>query len=146
MSPRQVVLLTSLEWAVPRNILVSVLNDFITFLESAFTSHSQLAENTATLSLLECALRRFSPVNPLVRMRTCEKHRGWVLRFRFAVYRSHFLSPCPLIHHSLSPITFLFTLLRTLLHSSKTHPFYFQSIQHSLRKTPRRGGRRHPSC
>src|SRR5260370_25948232 len=115
-------------------------------LKFPFTSHSQLAENTATLSLLECPLRRFSPVNPLV-MNDNLRKRPWVgatlplrrLSFSFPV-------PCPLIHHSLSPITFLFTLLRTPLHSPKTHPFYFQSIPHSLRKTPPAWGRRHPSC
>jgi hypothetical protein len=38
-------------------------------------------------------------------------------------------------------ISFPFTLLRTLLHCSKTHLFCFQSIPHSLRKTTRGGGR-----
>src|SRR5260370_17185331 len=109
------------------------------------TSHSQLAENTATLSLLECPLRRFSPVNPLV-MNDNLRKRPWVgatlplrrLSFSFPV-------PCPLIHHSLSPITFLFTLLRTPLHSPKPHPFYFQSIPHSFPQTPPPRPSHHPS-
>src|SRR5216684_2136207 len=37
-------------------------------------------------------------------------------------------------------IPFLFTFLRTLLHSGKAQPFYFQSIPHSLPKTTRGGG------
>src|SRR6266851_147266 len=40
-----------------------------------------------------------------------------------------------------SPLTiafksFLFTFFRTLLHSSKTQPFCFQSVPHSFTKTP----------
>jgi hypothetical protein len=38
--------------------------------------------------------------------------------------------------YSLSPIPFLFILLRTLLHSSKTQLVCFQAIPNSLRKTP----------
>jgi hypothetical protein len=38
------------------------------------------------------------------------------------------------------PIPFLFTFLRTLLHSAKAQPFYFQSFPHSLPKTTRGGG------
>src|SRR5712664_502391 len=37
-------------------------------------------------------------------------------------------------------IPFLFTFLRTLLHSTKAQPFYFQSFPHSLPKTTRGGG------
>src|SRR6266478_1508020 len=37
-------------------------------------------------------------------------------------------------------IPFLFTLLRTLLHSLKAQLFSFQAIPHSLRKTTRGGG------
>src|SRR5713226_737091 len=37
-------------------------------------------------------------------------------------------------------IPFLFAFLRTLLHSGKAQPFYFQSIPHSLPKTTRGGG------
>src|SRR6266851_4088725 len=40
----------------------------------------------------------------------------------------------------LSPIPFLFTFLRTLLHSPKTQPFCFQAIPHSLPRTTRGGG------
>jgi hypothetical protein len=49
------------------------------------------------------------------------------------------LEPCLPIPCFLSPIPFLFILLRTLLHflhSRKTQPFYFQAIPHSLHKTP----------
>ena len=47
-------------------------------------------------------------------------------------------------HHPLPTtrtIRCLFILLRTLLHSPKTQPFYFQAIPHSLPKTPGGGGR-----
>jgi|SRR5712664_572009 len=62
---RRAVLLTPLECADPSSIPISILNAPITLLESALTSHFQIAENTATLSLLECALTRLSPVTPL---------------------------------------------------------------------------------
>src|SRR5204863_7193511 len=65
-------------------------------------------------------------------MLTYEKHRGGSYSSVCAVYHCHFLSPSPLIHHSLSPITFLFTLFCT---HQKRHRFYFHSIPHSLRKT-----------
>src|SRR5713226_7993375 len=65
MRARHTDLLTPLECAVPRSILISILGARINPLESALTSHSQLTENTATLSLLECALTRLSPVTPL---------------------------------------------------------------------------------
>src|SRR6266704_4214188 len=48
------------------------------------------------------------------------------------------LRPVPLSHYL--PIPFLFTLLRTLLHSPKTQPFCFQAIPHSLPKITRGGG------
>src|SRR5258706_10675915 len=38
------------------------------------------------------------------------------------------------------PIPFVFTLLRTLLHSSRTQPIYFQALPHSLPKNTRGGG------
>src|SRR5260370_12144326 len=53
---------------------------------------------------------------------------------------------CPLtfgpshVSTSFRLIPFLFTFLRTLLHSGKAQPFYFQSIPHSLPKTTRGGG------
>src|SRR5258708_7513359 len=65
MRPRHAVLLTPLECAVPRCILFSIQSAPVTPLESALTSHSQLIENTATLSLVECAVARFSPAPPL---------------------------------------------------------------------------------
>ncbi len=135
MSPRQVVLLTSLEWAVPRNILVSVLNDFITFLESAFTSHSQLAENTATLSLLECALRRFSPVNPL----ECALSKNTVGGGYSAASPSIVLISCPRVPLS----TILYPLSPFFSHScalfcthQKRIPFIFNRFSTLYAKHP----------
>ena len=52
---------------------------------------------------------------------------------------THFAAPAPAITLKF----FLFTFLRTLLHSPKTQLFYFQAIPHSLAKTP--GGRGTPS-
>ncbi len=65
MLARHFVLLTPLECADPSSIPISILNARITLLESALTSHSQVAENTANLSLLECALTSFPSVTPL---------------------------------------------------------------------------------
>src|SRR6266478_4742252 len=65
MLARHAVLLTRLECAVPSSILYSKQNQPVTSLESALTSQSQLVENTATLSLVECALTRLSPATPL---------------------------------------------------------------------------------
>ena|SRR6266852_18660 len=65
MLARRAVLLTPLECSIPISILISILNVPITPLDSALTSHPQLTENTATLSLAECALTTFSPATPL---------------------------------------------------------------------------------
>ena len=65
MLVRHAVLLTPLECVVPIIILYSKQRQSITPLESALTSQSQLVENTATLSLVECALTRLSPATPL---------------------------------------------------------------------------------
>jgi hypothetical protein len=59
------VLLTPLESAYPTSIPISILIWPVTPLESALIRPSQLAENTATLSLSESALTRFSPASPL---------------------------------------------------------------------------------
>src|SRR5260370_4745836 len=65
MLARHAVLLTRLECAVPSSILYSKQRPPVTSLESALTSHSQLVENTATLSPVECALTSLSPATPL---------------------------------------------------------------------------------
>src|SRR5260370_36607288 len=65
MLARHAVLLTRLECAVSSSILYSKQNQPVTSLESALTSRSQLVENTATLSLVECALTRLSSATPL---------------------------------------------------------------------------------
>src|SRR5260370_10874011 len=56
MRSRPVVLLTALECAVPICLPIGILHAPLTSLESALTGPSHLTENTATLSLLECAL------------------------------------------------------------------------------------------
>src|SRR6266436_7496775 len=65
MLARHAVLLTRLECAVPSSILYSKQSPPVTSLESALTSQPQLVENTATLSLVGCALTRLSPATPL---------------------------------------------------------------------------------
>src|SRR5712664_3828380 len=114
MLARHFVLLTPLECADLSSIPISILNAPITLLESALTSHFQIAENTATLSLLECALTSLPPVTPL----ECAlpKNTGGgggpsQLRAR--------RSPTP-------PPSFVFILLRTLLH-------FFAFTQNSTR-------------
>src|SRR6266852_194144 len=108
MCARHAVLLTPLECAVPRSILISILSARINPLESALRSHSKLIENTTTLSLLECALMRFSPATPLECAVTKNTGVGGAVP----------LIPHLVIRHSsLATILkfFLFTLLRTLL-------------------------------
>ncbi len=65
MRPRHAVLLTSLEFADPDCLPFYQQIAPVTSLESALTRHSQLTENTATLSPSECALTDFSPATPL---------------------------------------------------------------------------------
>jgi hypothetical protein len=65
MRPRHAALLSPLECAVPNDLPISILYAPVTSLESALTSHFQVAENTATLSPVECALTRLSPATPL---------------------------------------------------------------------------------
>ncbi len=134
MRPCSAVLLTPLECAVPGRIPISIQSAPGNPLESALTSHSQPVENTATLSLLECALTRLSPATPLESALTKNRPVG----------EGPHLVPEPATHHlSLAAILkfFLFTLLRTLLRSPKTQPFSFQALPHSLPKTTRGGGR-----
>jgi len=138
MRPCSAVLLTPLECAVPGRIPISIQSAPGNPLESALTSHSQPVENTATLSLLECALTRLSPATPLESALTKNRPVG----------EGPHLVPEPATHHlSLAAILkfFLFTLLRTLLRSPKTQPFSFQALPHSLPKTTRGGGVRRPS-
>src|SRR5260370_42456830 len=65
MLARPVVLLTRLEFTVPCSILISIQNASLSPLESALMSRSQLVENTATLSLAECAVTALSTTTPL---------------------------------------------------------------------------------
>jgi hypothetical protein len=65
MRPRHAVLLTPLECTVPISLPISILNAPVTSLESALSGHSRIVENTAALSLVECALTRLSPATPL---------------------------------------------------------------------------------
>jgi hypothetical protein len=59
------VLLTRLESPVPCSILISIQNAPLSPLESALVSRSQLVENTAALSLAECAVTALSSTTPL---------------------------------------------------------------------------------
>ncbi len=121
MRPCSAVLLTPLECAVPGRIPISIQSAPGNPLESALTSHSQTVENTATLSLLECALTRLSPATPLESALTKNRAGG----------REPLLVPELATHHvSLATILkfFLFTLLRTLLRSfarsQESSPFF----------------------
>jgi|SRR5712664_3807528 len=131
MRPRYAVLLTPLESADPTCLLISIINAPVTPLESALTDPSQLTENTAALSLLECTLTRFSPATPLES--ALPKNTGGgglsipiqnrpLATPRSARYSSSFFShPC--------------ALFCAFLHSEKTQLFYFQSLPHCLPKT-----------
>ena len=103
MRPRYAVLLTPLESADPTCLLISIINAPVTPLESALTDPSQLAENTAALSLLECALTRFSPATPLESALTKNNGGG---RGHFSQFRDSALAT--LLK------SFPFTLLRSL--------------------------------
>src|SRR5260370_9874298 len=72
-------------------------------------------------------------------MTTCEKDRGWGLLFRFAVYRSHFLSRVPLstILYPLSP--FFSHSCALLCTHQKRIPFIFNRFRTLYAKHPRRG-------
>src|SRR5260370_304448 len=65
MLARHAVPLTPLECAVPMCLPIGIPNALITSLESALAGPSQLTENTATLSLLECALTSISSASSL---------------------------------------------------------------------------------
>jgi hypothetical protein len=129
MRLRHAVLLTPLECADLRTLPSSILSVPVTPLKSALTSHSQLTENTATLSLLECALTSISPLTSLECAVTKNTGGG-----------GQGCNTLHLVMHHSSLATLLkffrFTLLRTLLHVRKTQLFCFQAIPHSLRKTP----------
>src|SRR5260370_2889224 len=65
MRPHHGVLLTPLECTVPSSIIISILKTPLNPLESALRDTLQVTEDKTTLSLLECALTRFSPATPL---------------------------------------------------------------------------------
>jgi len=108
MRARHTDLLTPLECAVPISILISILSARINPLESALTSHSQLIENTATLSPAECAVTSNSLANPLECALTKNTGGGGAVPL---------IQELIILHSSLATIlkSFLFTLLRTLL-------------------------------
>src|SRR6266849_5159505 len=159
MPARHAVLLTPLECAVPSSILYSKQSPPVTSLESALTSQSQLVENTATLSLVECALTRLSPATPLecavpknlggggsffpFRKQSTPSQRQGPL-----VYPEQSRPKIPTLperatHHSPQYSSSFFShscaLFCTFLHSTKTQLSSFQSLPHSLAKTPRGG-------
>jgi hypothetical protein len=119
MRPRHAVLLTPSESALPSCLPFFKQIAPVTPLESALTNHSQLIENTATLSLVESALTKTRGVEGILPVPE-----------RFHLERSQ---------GAITLKFFLFTLLRTLLHSRKTQPFSFQALAHSLPKTTRGG-------
>src|SRR6266851_5850685 len=134
---RHTDLLTPLECAVPRSILISILSARINPLESALTSHSQLIENTATLSPAECAVTSNSLANPLECALTKNTGGGGpFLSSRSSSFSTHHspLYSSPFFSNSCA-------LFCAFLHSPKTQLFCFQAIPHSLRKTPGGGGR-----
>ncbi len=63
--PAHQVVLNPLESAVPKNMPISIQIAPVTSLECALTSHFELIENTATLSLAESALTSISLARPL---------------------------------------------------------------------------------
>ena len=124
MRPRHAVLLTRLESAVPLYLPSSILNAPATPLESALTGPSQLTENTAALSLLECTLTRLSPATPLESALT--KNMG-VGAYTSQLRTGRSLLPTP---HATQVL--FFTFLRTLLRFSarrqnSTHLFSIAS-------------------
>jgi hypothetical protein len=130
MRPRHAVPLTPSESALTiclpyRKQIVSVSP-----LESALASHSQLTENTATLSLEESALTRLAPASPLESALTKTPGVGGHSSHSGRVTPSEAKGPLATILKF-----FLFIFLRTLLHSSKTQLSCFQAIPHSLAKT-----------
>src|SRR5229473_6424910 len=123
------VLLTPLECAVPISILYSKQSPPVNSLESALTSYSQLIENTATLSLVECALTRLSPATSLECALT--KNKGWG--------PIHSNSEPATRHYPLGALLkfFLFRFLRTLLRffaPTKNSTLFFSIVSALFRK------------
>src|SRR5260370_9331006 len=85
--------LTPLECKDPRCIPINIQRVLVTSLESALTSHSQVIEKTATLTLVESALTRNSLVTPLECALTENTGvGGGVLKFfLFILFRTLFL-------------------------------------------------------
>jgi len=123
--------LTLLECADPLYLLFHNQIAPLTLLESALTNASQLTENTATLSPAECAVTSIPPANPLECALTKNTGGG-------GPSSPTQNSPLDTCYSPLGTLLkfFLFTSLRTLLHSSKYQLFYFQAIPNSLPKTP----------
>ncbi len=65
MASRHAVLLNPLESALPRWLPFYKKNEPVSPLESALTIHSQVIQNTATLSLVESALTACDAATPL---------------------------------------------------------------------------------
>jgi len=130
MRPCSAVLLTPLECAVPGRIPISIQSAPGNPLESALTSHSQTVENTATLSLLECALTRLSPATPLESALTKNRAGGGSLFW----FRSSPLTMCRSPQYSSSFFSHSCALFCALLHAAKNQVLSFQSIPHSFAK------------
>src|SRR5260370_5038668 len=128
MRPCSAVLLTPLECAVPSRIPISIQDAPGNPLESALTSHSQPVENTATLSLLECALTRLSPATPLESALT-KNRSGRVSLFWFRISP---LTMCRSPQYSSSFFSHSCALFCALLHAAKNQVLSFQSIPHSF--------------
>src|SRR5260370_32256988 len=130
--PSSAVLLTPLECPFPSLILTSIQSAPGNPLESALTSHSQTVENTATLSLLECALTRLSPATPLESALTKNRAGGGSLFW----FRSSPLTMCRSPQYSSSFFSHSCALFCSLLHAAKNQVLSFQSIPHSFSKIP----------
>jgi len=133
MRPRHAVLLTPLECALPTSLLLSIINAPVTPLESALTSHLQATENTATLSLVECALTALPPATPLECALT-KNIRGGVPLSHFGVHHSP-----PVTRHYTQVLSF-----HVLAHSfalfctpAKLNSFVFKRFRTLRQKTKR---------
>jgi len=138
MRPRHAVLLTPLECTVPICILFSKQSAPVNPLKCALTTRSQLIENTATLSLAECAVTRLSPATPL-ECAVAKKVGGGGYSHHFVTNLSFAMSEAegPLLpRHNAQVLSFQilahsFALFCTL---AKLNPFPFKQLRTLCRK------------
>ena len=112
---------------------------------ATLTGHPQPAENKATLSPFPATLASRVKLKSFV-CHSYKKHRGWGTPNVDSPTSFFSLSTesATISFHS-TYASFVFMLLRTLLHDRNTYPSCFQTLPHSFDKTPGGGVPQPPS-